>query len=143
MKTKNVNNNVEDSTGKYRLVGTINLFDVVPEFVIPVFENEGVFFTQAKTNPLKIEAFDFLLNPQMIRFIQPIHEFDNLIMPNKKFDYVEGDDAIIGYQDSEKELFLGDFEDFKKYINGKEITDDFMSIEIPHYIKTLSNIKRG
>ena len=36
---------------KYRLVGVLNLLDADIDFVIPVFENEGVYFTQAKTNP--------------------------------------------------------------------------------------------
>jgi hypothetical protein len=106
---------------KYRLVGVINLLDAQTDFVIPVFENEGVYFTQAKTNPLKIDAFDFLLNSEMIKRIKSIHQYDILSMPNKKVDFVEGDDVLYGFQMNNNELFLGNFNEFKKYFYSKKM----------------------
>ena len=134
---------------KYRLVGVINLLDAQTDFVIPVFENEGVYFTQAKTNPLKIDAFDFLLNPEMLGRIQLIQEFDNILMPNKKFEYVEGDDVLYGFQTTygfdgdNKELFLGNFKDFKKYFNGKEMDiHDYIYVQDSIH-EASKRIKRG
>ena len=133
---------------KYRLVGVLNLLDADTDFVIPVFENEGVYFTQAKTNPLKIDAFDFLLNPEMLGRIQLIQEFDNLLMPDKKFEYVEGDDVLYGFQTTygfdgdNKELFLGNFKDFKKYFNGKEMDiQDYIYVQ--NSINEINSLKRG
>ena len=50
---------------EYKLVGTLNKLDVIPELVYPVFENEGQYFLQSPSNPLKIETFDFLFNEEM------------------------------------------------------------------------------
>ncbi len=114
-KNENENNN------KYKLIGIINLLEADVDFVIPVFENEGIYFTQAKTNPLKIDAFDFLLNSEMIKRIKSIHQYDILSMPNKKVDFVEGDDVLYGFQMNNNELFLGNFNEFKKYFYSKKM----------------------
>ena len=54
---------------EYKLVGTLNKLDVIPELVYPVFENEGQYFLQSPSNPLKIETFDFLFNELSVLFI--------------------------------------------------------------------------
>ena len=113
--------NENENNNKYKLIGIINLLGADVDFVIPVFENEGIYFTQAKTNPLKIDAFDFLLNSEMIKRIKSIHQYDTLSMPNKKVDFVEGDDVLYGFQMNNNELFLGNFNEFKKYFYSKKM----------------------
>ena len=127
---------------EYKLVGTLNKLDVIPELVYPVFENEGQYFLQSPSNPLKIETFDFLFNEEMIKSIHPLRT-EELIMPTKKFVYTEGDDFLYAYQKSEKEIFIGTFHEFQRYVNCIEIEDEFMSREIPFVIGEVKRFKLG
>ncbi len=125
---------------EYKLVGTLNMFDVIPEFVTPVFENEGQLFIQGNCNPLIIENFDFLFNENMVKNVRPIVESETLI-PSGKYKYEEGDEYLYAFQRSEKEIFIGTFKELKRYFNMTEIDDDFMNIEIPYFIKQIEEYK--
>ena len=118
----------------YRLVGILNMFDVIPEFVYPVFEYEGNFFIQDRTNVNQILSFELLMNDNLIKSIIPLNKF-RITFPNQKVNYGDGDDVLIGFQLSEDELFLGTFEEFKKYAKELQIEDEFMKVEIPYYIE--------
>ena len=59
----------------YRLVGILNMFDVIPEFVYPVFEYEGNFFIQDRTSVNQILSFELLMNDNLIKSIIPLNKF--------------------------------------------------------------------
>lgn len=126
----------EEVVFHYELVGTINLFDVVPEFVIPVFKNEHSYFIQNRSNTVNIDAFDIITVPNMLKIIKPLNKGD-LIIPSNKFDYVEGDEVVLGYQVDESKIFIGTLAEFEQYIKENPIKDEFMSKEVPHVIEEL------
>lgn len=124
----------------YRLVGILNMFDVIPEFVYPVFEYEGNFFIQDRTSVNQILSFELLMNDNLIKSIIPLNKF-RITFPNQKVNYSDGDDVLIGFQLSEDELFLGNFEAFKEYAKDLQIEDEFMKVEIPYYIEEMNQKK--
>ena len=121
----------------YRLVGILNMFDVIPEFVYPVFEYEGNFFIQDRTSVNQILSFELLMNDNLIKSIIPLNKF-KLTYSDSKINFSDGDNVLIGFQISEDELFLGTFEEFKKYAKELQIEDEFMNVEIPYYIEEMN-----
>ena len=113
----------------YKLVGVLNLLDVVPEIVYPVFENKldnsKKLFVQHKGDP--IESFDFLLNKELITHVKPLESF-NLVSPKITKEFKVGDESIIGYQYDDKNLFIGTIPELIQH--AEETNDETMKERI-------------
>ena len=55
-RTENEKNVISDD-GQYKLFGTMNMFDFVPDFVYPVFEKNGEYYFQNSDNSMEIDSF--------------------------------------------------------------------------------------
>ena len=63
---------------KYKLIGFINLFGVIPDFVFPVFENEGEYYFQHGNND-RIEEFE-KVKSDLYKQIIPLIDRKNTII---------------------------------------------------------------
>lgn len=119
---------------KYKLVGVLNILDLIPEFVYPVFTDGGKYYLQNCFDLLTIDSFEPIINEKYITYIKPLNKYDVDLSNIKKY-YVQGDDVLIGYQSNEKQLFLGSVNEFNQtYKEGKIETNYFMEIEVDDFV---------
>ena len=118
---------METEDNKYRLIGVQNILGFSPEFVTPVFEKNGKYYTQSSYDHLTINSFEILVD--YISYIYSVSEYQYII-PNYKSYYSVGDDYLIGFQLDDDNLFIGNIETFRNYINRFKIDDRYINIEI-------------
>ena len=78
---------------KYKLIGFINLFGVIPDFVFPVFENEGEYYFQHGNND-RIEEFEKVKGDLYKQIIPLIDRKNTIIDFFIKFVYYVGPEGI-------------------------------------------------
>lgn len=120
---------------KYKLVGVINQYGVVPEFVYPVFEQDGNYYIQDGADDFTIDCFELLTDEKSIKSIKPLNDF-SVIYAEKKITFTIGENKLLGFDFGRNYLFLGDYNAFKHYVGNINMSDEFMKIEIPYYIET-------
>ena len=121
---------------KYKLIGILNVFDITPEFVYPVFEYDSRYYVQDRLSTKKIDAFELITKENFINNIQPLYKY-YLTLPSRKYTYYVDDDVIMGFQLSENELFIGTKEEFIEYSKQIRVEDEFMKVELPYVIKKM------
>ena len=119
-------NSKTDSKNKYKLFGTMNMFDFVPDFVYPVFENNGKYYFQNSDNSIKIDSFYEICGEEHISKIKPLtSSFNKLI--NVKEHYVVGDEPLVAFQTSEEKYFIGTSDVFNEFIKDIKIENKILS----------------
>ena len=136
---------------KYRPVNLYNPFpyaalnaEIAPEYEAgtrPIGSNWRGYENQITSTDTSNKSvyYQFVLEPGDIADIKSEIEKSG----TKKFVYTEGDDFLYAYQKSEKQIFIGTFHEFQKYVNCIEIEDEFMSREIPFVIGEVKKFKLG
>lgn len=116
----------------YRLIGTINILKNIPDFVYVIFEKNGKYYFENSEDSLEITSFEEVVGENHINMIEKFGDKKMLNNPNK--EYHIGDEPVIGYQPTDKELFIGTIEDFFKYAEKENIQEEFVQREI-NYVK--------
>lgn len=120
----------------YKLVGFLNMFDITPDFVYPVFECDGdkkLYFQLEEENgllkslcfvPIKEDALDKIVflenvnhNQKDIQVILSIHS-----------------EPIFGFHVSENEVVFGSYEYFEKFFETFQTNEKFLINEISEFL---------
>lgn len=114
---------------KYNLVGSVNLFGMIPDYVLPVFERNGNYYFQVSNLSGKIDTF--VESSNTLKNCE-INLLENSSLVNSfKNKYKVNDDAIIMYQMNEEKYFLGTFGEFSNFIDSQSTNDkDRIKIKI-------------
>ncbi len=106
---------------KYKLIGFINLFGVVPDFVFPVFENEGEYYFQHGNND-RIEEFE-KVKSDLYKQIIPLIDRKNTIIDLDS-------DPIYAFQSEQQDIRYGHASDLIKYLLTVRTDDSILNKEI-------------
>jgi len=106
----------QNNQEKYKLVGTINVYGLVPGFTEPIFERDGKHYFQGRSTERTIEYFEEITKEELIKKIHFLTEKDKL--KNIKDKYCIGDKAIAAFQLNDKENFVSSIPEFLKFINS-------------------------
>lgn len=120
----------------YKLVGTINLFGVCPEFVYPIFERNGKYYFQCSNNAT-ISSFKEIvenLYEKMIRFF----DANDVIYMNIKKDYTIGDEIVIAFQINRNKLLVSDVDSFVPFIKDFDTDDHILTEEIDEFLSKVN-----
>lgn len=121
---------------RYILVGFINLFDMVPDFVYPVFENDGLYYFQDEENG---KIIDFVLvKSSVYPMITKIEKYKQLLCIEKVILQI-GSKSVFAFQIEKSKIIFGEdvymLEFFQKYATENK----FIRKEIAVFKETLSN----
>lgn len=127
-------NNNDDN---YKFVGIMNRFGVQPDFVYPIFENDGKFYFSKSSNGI----ISFFREIKDINYIKKIH-FLNSFEFNYLYDYYDvGDEQIVAFQISEKDFFISDFNSFIPFIQNFKTDDYILAEEIDVFLDIVKRKK--
>ena len=117
---------------KYKLSGFINMFNVIPDFIFPVFEKKGIFFFETgDETTLKLEEF-IEVKQSCIDKIVFISNFKTNLSGEVEISL--GSAPIFGFQVSEDYIFIGDFEEIKKFLMSYETDDEILKKQIEEFL---------
>lgn len=127
---------------KYKLFGTMNMFDLVPDFVYPVFESNGKYYFQNSDNSIEIDSFHEIYGEKHINKIKPLALSFNA---SKKEYYRVGDEPVVAFQTDKENYFVGTSDNFNEFIQGINIKNDILSkiiFEFQDEIKSAKSLKK-
>lgn len=119
---------------KYKLVGFINLFGVIPDFVYPVFEREGEYYFQHGNND-RIEEFE-KVKSDLYQQVIPLIDRKNTIIDLDS-------DPIYAFQSEEQNIHYGHAPDIKKYLLTVKTDDSILSKEIRDFFIEVGDQKKS
>lgn len=120
----------------YKLVGILNMFDLIPDFIYPVFEKDGqYYFHFGDQEKLKIEEFCPIkeeIHTKIVKLdkIKVNHSCEEAVF------YLDSD-PVFGFQTAENEVFLGHFAEMKKFLETFETEEEFLKNEIEDFIESV------
>lgn len=121
---------------RYRLIGFLNLFDMVPDFVYPVFENDGLYYFQDEKNG---KIIDFVLVKSSVYSMITKIDKCKQILGIKKAILEIGSKSVFAFQIEKSKVVCGEdvymFKFFQRYIAENE----FIRKEIAVFKEELSN----
>lgn len=127
--TSNYNELKTNNKNEYKLFGTMNLFHLYPDFVLPVFENNGNYYLSNSENSIEIDSFYKIQNEKHINEIKPLTtSFNKLI--NIKGYYTIGDVPLVAFQIDKDKYFIGTIYTFNDFIKDIKIKDKILSQQI-------------
>ena len=116
---------------KYKLVGVLNLFDIVPDFVYPIFERENQYFFQHGDDD-SLRLLDFL--PVKESAIDRIVLLKDLkVNKLSQIWFSVSSKPLFGFQFSDKEAYLGFYEEVKEFLQSFETEDIILKKEITDF----------
>lgn len=108
----------------YKLIGFLNLFDIVPDFVFPVFEHNGSFYFQNGKKD-KIEMFEKVKDGLQDRIIQLKAKESLLLTIVSK--------PIYAFQKLEEDIEYGTAAQIAKVLNEYKTNDSILQKEIEEF----------
>lgn len=127
-------NKLKKTNETYKLVGFINMFDIVPDFVYPVFqfsEDHLFYFQDADEEALKVDGFG-LISASHHKHIT----FFNDSIKTNKFSSTEssiGSKPIFAFQVSKDFVQIGFYKDLKKFFKSFKTTNFALQAEIDFF----------
>lgn len=121
----------------YKLVGIFNMFDVIPDFVYPVFEREGKYFFQHANEE------GHSINSPIEEFVQikenAIEEIkffkDFIVSGNQESDYHVGSKIVYVFQINKEHLQIGTEEEMIEFAITYKSDDDKVVKELSEFLK--------
>ena len=129
---------------QYKLFGIMNMFDFVPDFVYPVFENQGKYYFQNSDNSIEIDSFYEICGEKHISRIKPLTSSFNRLIDVKEY-YTVGDEPLVAFQTSEEKYFIGTSDIFNEFIKDIKIENGILSERIADFqneIKLAKSLQR-
>lgn len=121
---------------RYRLVGFLNLFDVVPDFVYPVFENDGLYYFQDEKNG---KIFDFVLvKSSVYSMITKIDKYKQILGIEKAILEI-GSKSVFAFQIEKSKVVCGEDVYMLNFFQSYIAENEFIRKEIAVFKKELSN----
>lgn len=118
----------------YEFVGVVNLFNIYPDFVFPiyVYENEFFFHNGIDNIILSFEQITDSIRNKIIFKDSKEVLFDNEC--TKKHFFVN-DAPIYAFQDDEKKVFCAELDDMIIYLRQFHTNDKILSMQIERFIE--------
>ena len=126
---------------KYKLVGTMNLFGLIPSFVFPIFENNGRYYFQNSENSRDIDSFYEINGDNHINHIRFLNDSYNKLVNIKNY-YSIGDEPIAAFQTSEDCIYIGDLDSFLAFIESYETKNKILEEEINEFKEDIKRAKQ-
>lgn len=103
----------------YKLFGIINLFDLVPDYVFPIFERDGALYFENCSDEEHIDEFYEIRSKSVLSRIKPLDaiSYDG----DAKDEYEIGNTVIVGFQYEENKYFIGTEEELKNRFKNLEM----------------------
>lgn len=117
----------------YKLVGTLNFYSVLPAFVYPIFEKDGIFYLQITKDLSSINSYSEILKETDIKRIKFFNKNTKLV--DIKKEYKVGDKCILAFQVDNDNIFVSCFTFFISYIKDFHTEDKLLKEEIDILIK--------
>ncbi len=129
---------------RYKLYGFMNLFNITPDFVYPIFENNGKYYFQNSSNYTEIEEFE-QVQDNYLKLIKPLTTTISQLVNVKEYYTIE-DEPVIGFQFNPHNVYLGDPFVFYNLIEPlKHTYDDILHNQINNFqndIKITCELKK-
>lgn len=121
---------------RYKLIGFLNLFDVVPDFVYPVFESDGLYYFQDEYHG-KITDF-VLVKSSVHSMITKTSEYKQ-ILGIKKVELGIGSRSIYSFQIEKNKVVCGEDIFMLKFFQTYTTSNKAVKKEIVNFNKELLN----
>lgn len=119
-------------TENYKLVGILNMFNVIPDFIFPVFEKDGhYYFETGDEATLKLEEF-VEVKQSCVDRIAFLHKFKTNL--SRDVEIALKSAPIFGFQVSDDYVFIGNFEEIKKFLISYETNDTILRKQIEDFL---------
>ena len=117
----------------YKLAGILNLFNVLPDFVYPVFEkNNQYYFMIGDEDTLNTEGYIPVIGDDVIKRIAKISDLKTNEI--RQVDFTKESKPFFCFQLSETEVFFGFFEEIKDFLQNFETQDEILKEEIADFL---------
>lgn len=117
---------------KYKLIGFVNLFNIVPDFVLPIFKKEDkLYFQEGKDD----EILKFGEAKQNI--INKIIPFDKVCNNNINLLFDINSKPIYAFQENSKKVICGVSSVLMTYFKAYEPSNDVLKSEILDFLKDI------
>lgn len=124
----------------YKLVGFLNMFDITPEFVYPVFEcdEDKKLYFQCEDDEDKLKNICFIqIKEDALDKITFLENTKHNIRDTQRKITINSE-SIFGFQISENEVKFGNFEYFKNFFNTYKTSDTILANEISSFLEEYS-----
>lgn len=124
----------------YELVGFMNMFDIVPDFVYPVFQSSKdhlFYFQDANEETLRLDGFCLISDSHCSHFT-----FFNDSIKTNEFSSTKssiGSKPIFAFQASKDFVQIGFYKDLKKFFKSFETTNSTLQAEIDFFFNVTGN----
>lgn len=121
----------------YKLVGIFNMFDIIPDFVYPVFKRKGKYFFQdaneeGHTMNSPIERF-VQIKESAIERIEFLTDF--VIYGNKGTDFEVGSKIVYIFQIDKEHLQIGTEEEMIEFATTYNTDDKTVAEQLNDFLK--------
>lgn len=118
----------------YEFVGVVNLFDLYPDFLFPIYKNQNWFFFH---NGDKNRIYNF--EPVTETIIDKIIYLDceDVVINNRAKNkyYFEHDSPVYAFQNNIREIFCAEADEMVEYLKTFRTRDRILSKQILHFVK--------
>ena len=125
---------------KYELIGFVNILNIIPDFVYPVFEYQNKFYLQTVVNNTIVDFYE--LKSTYYKRIIYVNNC-NLIFNKKEYHnyYCKDMNPVYAFQVSSNEIFYSEFDGFYTFINDFKTTDFILYEDIQYFLMNNSDIR--
>ncbi len=121
---------------KYKLVGIMNLFNIVPDFVRPIFENDNKLYFQISNEKTAIITEFVPVKENAINNVILLNTITNNL--KKREDLTISNNPLFAFQTSEEYVFIGTFEEMRDFFKSFKADNQILSDEIRDFLNNKS-----
>lgn len=118
----------------YKLVGTINIFGLYPDFVYPIFEKDNKYYFSCSKNNIITYFKEITKNLYKVNFLNT----NCVKFANIQEKYPVGDKIIIAFQTNKNNFFISDINNFIPFINNFDTDDHILIEEIDNFLDEIN-----
>ena len=123
---------------QYKLIGFLNMFKIIPDFVLPIFEFNGkLYFQEGEFDT--IHNFS-LAKESVANHIIPLDSNSSKYLSSVYFDTCSK--PIYAFQENENNVICGDSTFLKSFFKSYRPCNDILSSEIRDFLKDISLPKK-
>lgn len=116
----------------FRLVGVMNMFGIVPDFVYPIFEKDNqYYFITGDEETLKTEGFEVVKESAIKRIVWLSELKTNEFEPR---EFNKESEPIFAFQVSGTEVYIGVFKEIEDFLQTFETDDRILKKQIKDFI---------
>ena len=121
---------------KYKLVGIMNLFNIVPDFVRPIFENDNKLYFQISNEKTAIITEFVPVKENAINNVILLNTITNNL--KKREELTISNNPLFAFQTSEEYVFIGTFEEMRDFFKSFKTDNQILSDEIRDFLNNKS-----